>query len=110
MGPYVGPFLFAEAGGLKRTLRFDKSAGLPIWTPVLPAVRRTEGHGWPESIPPVPRARKFLFGAQSGPSPLSGRGAVLTVPACYLGGTETTNALPASCPSTTSRSRAMSAS
>ena len=36
--------------------------------------------------------------------------AVPAVLACYFGGTETTNLLPTSCPSTTSRSRAMSAS
>ncbi len=36
--------------GRGEPLRFDKSAGLPIWTPATPAPRRGERQGWRESI------------------------------------------------------------
>jgi hypothetical protein len=43
---------------------FDGSAGQPIRTPALPAPRRGEGHGWPESIPTAARCSSLLLQEQ----------------------------------------------
>jgi hypothetical protein len=47
--PRVGPLLFFDSGSGMRTVRFDKSAGKPIWTR-FSAPRRGEPQGCGESI------------------------------------------------------------